>query len=175
VSENIQTPKADEVLWEALKEPDYRHGFAQGHVGDFLANQIHTLRIDRDLSQKELAKCARVTQPQISNWETSCDGINLTSLSKLAEALDVALIAKFVPFSELARELFFARSSINVVPFEGDSIEAIRKSNISISMPEFGNKRSVGRNRSSAAKSSSTYLKRASQTQGAPNTSVSSS
>lgn len=136
MSENIQTPKAHEVLWDAFSDFEYRRGFAEGHAADFLANQIHTLRVDRGLNQKQLAKAANVTQPQISNWEASCDGITLTSLNKLAEAFDVALIAKFVPFSEAARELFFVRSSAPIASFEDDSIEAIRRSLISISMPQ---------------------------------------
>lgn len=163
MSENIQTPKAHEALWSALSDFEYRRGFAEAHVADFLANQIHTLRLDRGLNQRELAKAANITQPQISNWESSCDGITLTSLNKLAEAFDVALIAKFVPFSEAARELFFVRSSAPVASFDDDSINAIRRSSISISMPQMSARPNTKKG-TSHMKSPKTYFSESVQT-----------
>lgn len=125
MSEVIHCPVAHRTMWEALNDKDYREGFAEGYVEEFLASQIYSLRIARGWSQKELADKAEVTQPMISDWENSCDGIRLASLEKLAGAFDVALLCKFVPFSVLAREAISARADLPVPSFEEDSREAI--------------------------------------------------
>ena len=128
MSEDILCPSEHLRLWEAFSDRDYRHAYAEGHCTDFLAAQIHSLRTDRGWNQTVLANHAGVAQPQISNWESTCEGVNLTSLFKLAEAFDVALLAKFVPFSALARETFQERSSKSLPSFGEDSPEAIRRS-----------------------------------------------
>jgi transcriptional regulator with XRE-family HTH domain len=125
VSENIRSPDAHRAIWRSFSDFQYRHGYAEGFTGDYLAAQIHALRTQRDWNQTELAAKAVATQPQISGWETSCENVRLTSLHRLAEAFDVALVVKFVPFSELAREVFCSHADRHVPSFEDDSPEAI--------------------------------------------------
>ena len=93
-----------ERLWNFLKNADYRRGFAIAHVGGTLAAQIYTLRTKFELTQSALAKKIGSTQSQVSNWESDCETVSLSTLHKIAEAFDVGLLVKFVPFSELARE-----------------------------------------------------------------------
>jgi transcriptional regulator with XRE-family HTH domain len=112
-------------MWAALGDRDYRHAYAEGHVSDFLTSQIHSMRTSRGWSQDDLADKAGVSQPMISGWERSCEGVRLTSLHKLAEAFDVALLVKFAPFSQLAKEAIGARADTAVPSFDDDSRAAI--------------------------------------------------
>lgn len=123
-------------MWKALTDRTYRHAFAAAHVGDYLAMQIHSMRTRLRWTQKQLSDRSKVTQPQISNYETSCEGVNLSTLHKLAEAFDVALLVKFVPFSQLARETISARADMTVPSFEDDSPLAINFSEVRILPPE---------------------------------------
>jgi len=112
-------------MWKSLGDKVYRHAYAAAHVGDFLAMQIHSMRLKKGWTQKELADRSGNTQPQVSKFETSCNGINLTSLQKVADAFDVALIVKFIPYSQLARETISARADQDVPSFDDDSMLAI--------------------------------------------------
>ena len=124
MSENIPS-RPVERLWELFKDKDYRRGFAASHVGGFLAAQIYSMRARVGWSQKLLASKIGARQPQISVWETSCENVNLSTLHKIAEAFDVALLVKFVPFSEVARESILAVPDRAVPSFEEDSPRAM--------------------------------------------------
>lgn len=80
MSEVTHCPDAHQTMWSALGDKDYRDAFAEGFTGDFLASQIHALRVFQGWNQTELAKKAGVTQPMICDWEKSCEGVRLTSL-----------------------------------------------------------------------------------------------
>jgi transcriptional regulator with XRE-family HTH domain len=112
-------------MWKSLTDRAYRQAYSAAHVGDFLAMQIHAMRTKRRWTQKKLAEESGNTQPQISNFETSCEGVTLASLHKLAKAFDVALIVKFVPFSQLARETIEARADVPIPSFDEESPDAI--------------------------------------------------
>lgn len=126
MSEIIRSPVACRTIWQAFADVDYRHAYAEGHTSDFLASQLHALRTHRGWSQAELASKAKTTQPQICGWESSCEGVRLDTLHKLAEAFDVALVVKFVPFSALAKDAIHARADAKIPSFGEDSSEAIQ-------------------------------------------------
>ena len=86
MSEIIRSPSAHRTMWKALADKAYRHAYAAAHVGDYLAMQVHSMRVRRGWTQAELADESGNSQPQISKWETSCEGVNLNSLHKLAAA-----------------------------------------------------------------------------------------
>lgn len=125
MSETIRSPSAHRTIWKSLADKGYRHAYAVAHVGDFLAMQIHSMRLRRRWTQKQLATESDNTQPRISNLETSCEGVTLTTLHKVAEAFDVALIVKFVPFSQLAKETISSRADSIIPAFDEDSVGAI--------------------------------------------------
>ena len=125
MSEIIPSPNAHRTMWKALSDRAYRHAYALAHVGDFLAMQVHSLRNHRGWTQKRLALESKHTQPQISNFETSCENVNLATLHRLAEAFDVALVVKFVPFSEFGRETISARAEVRIPSFDQEAPEAI--------------------------------------------------
>lgn len=137
MSEIIHSPNAHHAMWESLNDKEYRHALVAAHVGDFLAIQIHSMRLQRGWTQSRLAKESGNTQPQISNFETSCEGVNLSSLHKLAEAFDVSLIVKFAPFSQSVREMLYAQADASVPSFDDDSEIAISyRTNVSKSNAE---------------------------------------
>ncbi len=90
-----------EQLWRALENPEYRRAYA-ADVGTGLAFQIRTLREARGWTQEYLALQTGKRQETISQWENPDYGrYSLKTLTELAAALDVALVTRFAPFSEL--------------------------------------------------------------------------
>lgn len=136
MSETIPSLSAHRTMWKALSDKVYRHAYALAHVGDFLAMQVHSLRAHRGWTQKRLALESGHTQPQISNFETNCENVNLATLHKLAEAFDVALIVKFVPFSEMGRESMSARADIAIPSYEEEAPDAISYPIVTTSGPQ---------------------------------------
>jgi transcriptional regulator with XRE-family HTH domain len=135
VSETIRSPNAHRTFWKSLADKAYRHAYAAAHVGDYLAMQIHSMRLRRNWTQGQLATESGNTQPRISNLETSCEGVTLTTLHKIAEAFDVALVVKFVPFSQLAKETMNSRAEAAVPGFDEDSLEAISHPTVRVLEP----------------------------------------
>src|SRR6185437_8715280 len=70
-----------------------------------LAYQIEALRDQHGWTQTELANLIGTTQSVISRLEDPDYGrANITTLFDLAKALDVALLVKFVPYSQFVTE-----------------------------------------------------------------------
>lgn len=85
-----------------LEDQDYRRAFAE-EVATSLAYQIRRLRETNDWTQEELAEKTAKAQETISQWENPNYGrYSLSTLRQLAGAFDVALLVRFVSFSELA-------------------------------------------------------------------------
>ena len=90
---------------------EYRHATAEAEIRRGIRAQVRTLRDSRRWSQTELAeRIAKLTgtsaltvQPNISRLESKRDGYpRIQTLLQIAEAFDVALVVRFVPFSELS-------------------------------------------------------------------------
>jgi transcriptional regulator with XRE-family HTH domain len=125
MSEYIPSPPVNKSFWDRLADKNFRRGFAAGFASDFVASQIVALRRSRGWNQTRLAKEAGVSQPQVSKWEGSCEAVRLDSLINLAEAFDVALSVKFVPFSEMAREALRSVPTKPIPAFDDESPAAI--------------------------------------------------
>ena len=67
---------------------------------DLLAVQIQSLRLKEGWTQDFLAQKAGTKQAGVCRWENSQPPASLATLKKIASAFDVALVVKFVPFSE---------------------------------------------------------------------------
>ena len=52
--------------------------------------RLRTLRMDKNISQQQLAHLVQATQTQISKWENGIIEPNLTQLEKIANALEVS-------------------------------------------------------------------------------------
>lgn len=89
-------------LRERLRDPEYRHAYADETLNSILASQIRVLREERDLSQAQLAEEIGTKQSGISRLENAdYDGWSIRTLKKIAEALDVRLRISFEPFGTL--------------------------------------------------------------------------
>ena len=138
MSEIIRSPNAHQTMWKSLTDKAYRHAYSAAHVGDYLAMQLHSMRQRRGWTQKQLSEESGITQPQLSNYEDTCEGVNLGTLHKLATSFDVALVVKFVPFSALVKETISSRADAAIPSFDEDSPNAIRSSNTLIQFENTG-------------------------------------
>jgi transcriptional regulator with XRE-family HTH domain len=85
-----------------IRSKEYRHGLVSAQIDVDLPLQIRSLRKHRGWTQPNLAEATGMKQPRISAMEKPGGArFNLETLSRLAEAFDVALIVRFAPFSEL--------------------------------------------------------------------------
>lgn len=79
-----------------------RERFVSSHVDKGYAFQIREMREYEELSQTELGAKVGMNQNSIHRLESPDYGkATITSLKRLAAAFDVALIVRFVPFSQL--------------------------------------------------------------------------
>jgi len=108
-------------LYKKLKSKEYRDAFVAAHIQDGVSFQIRALRDQRKWNQRDLARALKVSQPAIAQYESPERALNLTTLQRVASAFDVALIVRFVPFSELARWAEnLSTSALQVPEFEHD-------------------------------------------------------
>jgi len=95
----------EKQLRDSLTNKEYREALAIEHVNTTLAVQIRKMR-ERVGSQTDLASLLGKHQETISQWENPDYGRHtITTLKKLASTFDVALLVKFIPFSELVRDM----------------------------------------------------------------------
>ena len=86
----------------SLRDKAYRDAVVAAEINTTLPFQIRTMRTARGWSQSDLAERTGQAQKTISDFENPSYGkLTLTSLKRLASAFDVALVVRFVPFSEL--------------------------------------------------------------------------
>ncbi len=109
-----------------LKERDYREAFVSSTINSTIAYQIRDLRKEHDLGQADLGNLAGMKQTAISRLENPDYGnLSVNTLKRIAKALDVALIVRLVPYSELARwRLTMTRK--DMIPASFDKDEGLR-------------------------------------------------
>ncbi len=92
---------------DSLASKEYREALAIEHVNTTLAIQIRKMRENSQWKkQSELAGLLGKHQGTISQWENPDYGRHsITTLKTLAAAFDVALLVKFIPFSELVQDM----------------------------------------------------------------------
>lgn len=90
-------------IWTKLANKEYRDSFVASNISNTVSSQIYTLRDHRGWTQKELAQRAGMGQSRIPTLEDpNLDNFEISTLKRIASAFDVALVVRFVPFSELA-------------------------------------------------------------------------
>jgi transcriptional regulator with XRE-family HTH domain len=107
-------------LWRRLTNREYRNAYIESKVANDIAFQVFYLREQRGLTQGALAELAGAQQPQISRIERSTSLPNVSTLLKVASALDVALSIKFVSFNTLIGEETDSELSASIPSFEQD-------------------------------------------------------
>jgi len=94
----------DRVIERIEKGPDDRALFVASHVDKGIAYQIRAIRDRQGLSQEDLGEMVGMNQNAISRLESPVKGRpTVTTLKRLARALDVGLVVAFVPFGEMAK------------------------------------------------------------------------
>ena len=89
-------------VWNSLRDREYRREFVSEHIKTGLAFQIRALRERDGWTQVELGNRTNKAQESISQLENPDYGKHtISTLRKLADAFDVAILVRFVPFSEL--------------------------------------------------------------------------
>ena len=92
----------NEQMWESLRDPEFRKQLIDEHINVGVAFQVRGLRNRQKLTQENLGELLSVKQPLVSAWENPNYGkYTLNTLKDLAEAFDVGLLVRFVPFSTL--------------------------------------------------------------------------
>jgi transcriptional regulator with XRE-family HTH domain len=101
VSDDINSLRKQ--VWKALGDKAYRDTFVDSHIATNLAAQIYALREAQGWTQAQLAERVGMAQGRISVMENpSYDQFTLSTLKRLRAAFDVALVVKFIPFTEFA-------------------------------------------------------------------------
>lgn len=91
------------TLREKLKSKEYRDAFVRAHIETGVPFQVRAIREQRKMSQERLATLLGTSQPGVARIESPDRRLDLKTLMRVASAFDVALIVRFVPFSNLAR------------------------------------------------------------------------
>jgi len=112
--------KLSNKLLAKLENKEYRQAFAESFLNSLIATQLRTLRSDRGLSQEQLALMAGMKQSRISALENvNYSSWSISTLQRLAAALDVALSVKFESFGQLVKTVeAFSTDALRVPPFE---------------------------------------------------------
>ena len=90
------------LISRLLLERDYRAAYIRAKLDVLIPSQLRALRLRQEKTQPELAKLADMKQSRISAMETPGQvNFNLETLVRMAATLNVGLMVKLVPFSEL--------------------------------------------------------------------------
>jgi transcriptional regulator with XRE-family HTH domain len=111
-------------LWEKFAQKEYRDSFVSSHISSNIAEQISSLREAQGWTQKDLAEAAGMKQSRISLLENpDNDSVSVTTLKRIASACDVALVVRFVPFSNALSWALDSETGA-VRTFSKDSLES---------------------------------------------------
>jgi len=107
----------------ALASKSYRDTYVAQHIKRGIAFQLRALREARGWTQEDLGARAQKRQSFISSIENPDNGnYTINTLKELASAFDVALVVRFVPFSELVDwTTSISPETLAPSPFAGDA------------------------------------------------------
>ena len=118
----VLVSKSMESTFHRLTNKRSRDAYVEAELVNGIASQIRILRQQRGWSQKDLAEKINTSQGVISRLEDPSYGrFSLKSLLQLAAIFDVALIARFLPFSQAIPAIWDTRAeSLEAESFEDD-------------------------------------------------------
>ncbi|MBV9757759.1 MAG: helix-turn-helix transcriptional regulator [Alphaproteobacteria bacterium] len=100
MSQDINSTKHE--LWDSFgRREEDRHAFVEATLSSGIGAQIFALREARGWSQEELGEKVGMAQSRISLLEGGYESYSLRTLKRFASVFDVALVVRFIPFSEL--------------------------------------------------------------------------
>lgn len=85
----------DQHIKESLKDPEFKKAWEESRLEYQLARQLIKKRLERKMSQRELARKVKTTQAVISRIETMQANPSLSLLKRIAQTLDVKLNLNF--------------------------------------------------------------------------------
>lgn len=111
-------------LIERFRDFGYRHAYVDSFMNSYIATQIKVLREQQRLTQAQLAEQAGMRQSQISAMEdVNHSSWKVSTLKKLAKALDLVLVVRFESFGSILPEIDkFGRASLERVAFAADPV-----------------------------------------------------
>lgn len=74
-------------LDEALKDPEFRAAWEDGHARDGLIDSLVNARRDQGISQSEVARRMKVRQPTVSQMENEGSDPRLSTVQRYARAI----------------------------------------------------------------------------------------
>jgi transcriptional regulator with XRE-family HTH domain len=93
-------------LIREFRDPEARRDYAEEFLNSCIALQIKTLRLQRGWSQKDLAERAGMKQSRISAMEQAdYSGWSVTTLRRIAEAFDLALVVRFESYGTFLKDV----------------------------------------------------------------------
>ncbi len=108
-------------LIELLDDPEYRHEFFGSLISASIAAQIKANREDREWTQAQFADRAGMQQQRICLMENvNYQRFTLSTLRRLAEALDLTLAVRFESFGKAINRLGRFQESLVEPPYEKD-------------------------------------------------------
>ncbi len=106
-----------ENLAAQIADPEQRYLLVESHIRNLLPLQIRAMREDRGWTQTTLAEKIGTTQNAVSRLESpKSNKPTIPTLERLAEAFGVALLVKFVPFSDFVDSVGSMSTKSVVVP-----------------------------------------------------------
>ena len=108
-----------------VADPEQRHYLVEAQIRHGIPLQLRAMREGQGWTQATLAEKLGTTQNAISRLENPRTGKpTITTLERIAQAFDVALIVKFAPFSELIDSLSeLSEKSVSVPSYEYEEKE----------------------------------------------------
>lgn len=103
--------KASEVKKRLLKNPEVKKVFEENYLAREISKMLIKARIERDITQEQLADKVGTKQPSIARMERGEYLPSLTFLQKIAKALDTRLVPP--QFEFLAKEAKIEYNSPN--------------------------------------------------------------
>ena len=106
-----------------IDRPSARHAYVKAEVATALAHQIRALRLQRGLTQAQLAKKLNTSANVISRLEDPSYGkISMSTLLDLSRVFDVGLSVKFMSLIDMVRETYIPNVATRYVEtFESES------------------------------------------------------
>jgi transcriptional regulator with XRE-family HTH domain len=121
-------------IWSKLANKEYRDSFVASNISNTVSSQIFTLRDQRGWTQKELAQRAGMGQSRIPALEDpNIENFEIGTLKRIASAFDVALVVRFVPFSDLANwTADLSEEKLSVPEFANDRLVPVSANSTTI-------------------------------------------
>ena len=108
-------------LLEKLKNKEYRDSYVSSSVDVGVAFQVRSLRKQNNYTQNKLSDISGMAQERISALENPSNSHSIATLKKIANALDVGLIVRFVPLSDVVKwELTLSHDSLKAISYPED-------------------------------------------------------